>query len=99
MNICYTGLDSNKKKYHSKKKFIKIMNKHFKNDCKEYHESLKCKKSIIFKKLMKMKKKSKKTTQKFNKYTKQCIKCKEKRILKCDFNEYILFSGAEIGKC
>lgn len=48
---------------------------------------------------MKMKKKSKKTTQKFNKYTKQCIKCKEKRILKCDFNEYILFSGAEIGKC
>lgn len=51
MNICYTGLDSNKKKYHSKKKFIKIMNKHFKNDCKEYHESLKCnscKKNLLF---------------------------------------------------
>lgn len=47
--ICYTGHGSNKKK------FIKIMNKNFKNDCKEYHESLTCnsckKKSIILKNL------------------------------------------------
>lgn len=42
MNICYTGVGSNKIKNHSKQKFIKIMNKHFKNDCKEYHESLTC---------------------------------------------------------
>ena len=101
--ICYTGLGSNKKKYHSKKKFIKIMNKNFKNDCKEYHESLTCnsckKKSIIFKKLMKTKKKSKKSSQKFNKYAKQCVKCKKNRRKNCDFNEYIIFSGAQIGKC
>ena len=101
--ICYTGVGSSKKKYHKKKAYLKIMDKNFKGECKKYHESFKCKSckqsSKIFKKLMKLKKKSNKASKKFARYSKKCMKCKSKRTKKCDFNEYINFSGAEIGKC
>jgi hypothetical protein len=42
---------------------------------------------------------STKTEKKLLKQMSKCKRCKNKNTKKCDFNNYIIFSGAELGKC
>ena len=42
-NICYTGIGSVKTGNHTKKQYLEVMNKNFKEDCPIYMKSLKCK--------------------------------------------------------
>ena len=42
-NICYTGIGSVKTGNHTKKQFLKAMNRNFKKKCSVYIKSLKCK--------------------------------------------------------
>ncbi len=112
-NICYTGIHSVKSGNYTKKKYLETMNKHFKKECSVYIKSLKCdscKKSIKMtskevKKVLKafIKKKTYKTTkntqQKILKQLNKCRKCKNTKTKKCNFKNYILYSGAEFGKC
>lgn len=114
--ICYTGMGSRKTGNHTKKQYLKVMDKNFKNDCSIFKKSLKCKsckKSIdmnskevkkqinahLKNKTYKM---SNKKEKELVKIIKQCSKCKNnknKKTTKCNFKNYLLFSGAELGKC
>jgi hypothetical protein len=42
---------------------------------------------------------SNKTEKKLLKQISKCERCKNNKIKKCNLKNYILFSGAEIGKC
>ena len=42
-NICYTGVGSVKTGNHTKKQYLKVMNKNYKKKCSIYIKSLKCK--------------------------------------------------------
>ena len=111
--ICYTGFGSVKTGNHTKKKYLEVMNKNFKKQCSVYMKSLKCKsckKSIEMntKEAKKhLKKQLKNETYKMSKATEKklltqinkCKRCKNNKTKKCDLNNYILFSGAELGKC
>ncbi len=116
--ICYTGIGSVKKGNHTKKKFLKIMDKHHKKDCSVYIKSLKCKSckkskimnnKIMNNKIMKkqtksrLKNKTKKVSNnEINNWMKQlgmCNRCKNNKTKKCNLKNYMLFSGAEYGKC
>ena len=89
--IYYTGIGSKKKHIHSKKEFLKIAKKHF-NECK----SKKCKKnkSCIKRKTLykKMLKNNIVDINDYLKEAKECDKCKKK--YKCNFKEYLKYSGA-----
>jgi hypothetical protein len=108
-NICYTGVGSIKSGNHTKKQYMKVMNKHFKNDCSVHIKSLKCKSCKEAKKQMQTmfnnasnkmtnnKMSNKKT--KLQKQMSKCEKCKNNNTKKCNLKNYLLFSGAEVGKC
>ncbi len=114
-NICYTGVYSRKSGKYTRKTYLALMNKHFKKQCAVHKKSLKCNsckksKEMFTKETMKHFKKqlkdktykvkwSKKTEEKLVKQMNKCKTCKNKNLKKCDFNDYILFSGAELGKC
>jgi hypothetical protein len=111
--ICYTGIGSRKSGNHSKKQYLNIMNKHFKEDCSKYTHALKCKSCKKYKEMatrnakkqMKVQlakktyKMSKKTEEKLAKQMKKCLLCRNKKTRKCDLKKYIEFSGAVLGKC
>jgi len=112
-HICYTGMNSVKTGNYTKKKYLETMNKYFTKECSVYLKSLKCKsckKSIKMndkevKKQINAKiqnKKYKMTKIIENKLLKQiskCKRCKNNKTKKCNFKNYLLFSGAELGKC
>lgn len=83
--ICYTGVGSVKTGNHTKKQYLEVMNKNYKKKCSIYIKSLKCKSC---KTMMN-------TTEQLNK----CKRCKNNKTKKCNLKKYILFSGAEFGKC
>ena len=112
-NICYTGIGSVKTGNHTKKQFLELMNRNLKKNCSVYIKSLKCKsckKSIemnskegkkqinaqLKNKTYKMS--SKKEKELLNQISK-CKRCKNNKTKKCNLKNYILFSGAEFGKC
>jgi len=112
-NICYTGVGSLKTGNHTKKQYLEIMNKTFKKKCAMYIKSLKCKackKSVemnnkeIKKKIEaqlknKTYKISKKKEKKILKQLSSCERCKKKNTKTCNLDDYLLFSGADLGKC
>ena len=112
-NICYTGVGSVKSGNHTRKKYTAVMNKFYKKECPMYIKSLKCKSCKKMKEMIKKihKKTMKadlnnipykiqnKTQQKLLKQANNCIKCKKNTTKKCNLENYILFSGAEYGKC
>ena len=111
--ICYTGIGARKSGNHTKKQFLNVMDKNFKDECSQYIKSLKCKSckkyhrinNVVIKKTIKAQKKNKtykmsnKTEEKLVKQLLLCGKCKRNKTKKCDFKKYISFSGAKMGKC
>jgi flagella basal body P-ring formation protein FlgA len=111
--ICYTGIGSVKTGNHTRKKFVEVMNKNFKKECSVHIKSLKCKsckksKEMNSKEINKQLnahlknktyKMTKNTENKIVKQMNQCKKCKNNKTKKCNFDNYILFSGAELGEC
>lgn len=101
VNVRYTGIGARKSGNHTKKQYLQVMDKHFKKDCSYHVKSLKCKSckklSKIWKTLLKNKtnKMTTKTEKKFRKQTDLCMKCRKKNTKKCNFDEYVEFSGAE----
>jgi len=112
-NICYTGDGSIKSGNHTKKQYLEVMNKKFKEECSVHIKSLKCKsckKSIemntkevkkqinahLKNKTYKM---STKTEKKLLNQISKCKRCKNNKTKKCNLKKYLLFSGAELGKC
>lgn len=112
-NICYTGIGSQENGNHTRKEFLDVMTKHFKQKCSLYTRSLKCKscqelkkqstngvmKQIEAYKKNKTHKISKQNHNSNNKILLKCNKCRKKNTRKCSLKEYIDFSGAEAGKC
>lgn len=103
-NICYTGMDSLKTGNHTQKQYLAVMNKNFKKECPIYIKSLKCKscKKLIKMTNAKLKKNHTKKSKKEDNFLKQmdkCNRCKNKKTKKCNLKNYILYSGAEFGKC
>jgi hypothetical protein len=112
-NICYTGIGSHENGNHTRKEFLDVMTKHFKQKCSQYTKSLKCKsckevkkqstneviKQIEAHKKNKTYKISKQKHNSINKLRLKCDKCQKKNTRKCRLKEYIDFSGAEAGKC
>jgi hypothetical protein len=112
-NICYTGLKSVKTGNYTKQKYLEAMNKHFLKKCSVYIKSLKCKsckKSIEMnnkevKRQINAQLKNKtykmtiNTEKKLVKQISKCKRCKNNKTKKCNLNNYLLFSGAEWGKC
>lgn len=112
--ICYSGVGSVEKSgNHTKKKYLDVMNKKFNKRCSIYIKSLKCKsckkaiimntkenkkqiKALIQNKPYKM---SKNTKIKILKQKKKCNQCIKNNTKKCNLKNYMLFSGAEFGKC
>ena len=89
--IKYSGIGANKSSIHTKKQFLKIAKKHFSGciskKCKKY-KSCKSKKKYS-KKLLKQEKVD---VNDYMKSDQECNKCKKKH--KCNFEEYIKYSGA-----
>jgi hypothetical protein len=112
-NICYTGINSLKSGNHTKKQYLEVMDKTFRKKCAIHLKSLTCKscqtsKKMITKELKKQikaqlknktYKMSEKTAKQLVKQMQKCKQCKTKNTKKCTFNDYLLFSGAELGKC
>ena len=112
-HICYTGIGSQKNGDHTEEEYLEIMNKTSKQKCSAYIKSLKCKsckksKEMNSKEIIKQLKAqsknktykmSKKTEEKLVKIMDKCAKCKNKNTKKCKLENYIEYSGAELGKC
>jgi hypothetical protein len=112
-NVCYTGTNSVKTGNYTKKTYVTAMNKFFKKECAVYMKSLKCascKKSKemnskeVMKQIMKqMKNKTYKmsssTEKRLLNQMSKCKRCKNNKTKKCNLKNYLLFSGAEMGKC
>ena len=112
-NICYDGTGSVKTGNHTQKQYLEVMNKNFKKECSIYIKSLKCKsckKSLYMgtkevKKQIKahLKNKTYKMSnmaeRKLIKQSSKCKRCKNNKTKKCNLKNYILYSGAEFGKC
>ena len=111
--ICYTGIGAKENGNHTQEEYLNVMNKHFKKKCAVYMKSLKCKsckksikmnskevkkqiKAQIKNKTYKM---SKQTENKLLRQMTKCKRCKNKNTKKCTLKNYIVFSGAEHGKC
>jgi len=89
------------------------MNKNYKKDCSLYIKGLKCKsckksKEMNNKELKKQinsqlknktYKMSNKTERKITKQLSKCERCKNNKTKRCNLKNYMLFSGAEFGKC
>jgi hypothetical protein len=112
-NICYTGIGSLKTGNHTKKQYLEVMNKNYRKKCSVYIKSLKCKSckkniemnSKEFKKQInaqlknKTYKMSNKKETNLLKQISKCKRCKNNNTKKCNFKNYIMYSGAELGKC
>jgi len=112
-HICYTGIHSVKTGNYTPKQYLEAMNKHFKKKCSVYIKSLSCKsckKSIEMnskevKKQLHLQLQNK--TYKMTNHTEQklvsqlgkCKRCKNNKTKKCNLKQYLVFSGAELGKC
>jgi len=107
--ICYTGIGSRNSGNHTRKQFMSIANKSFKQECSEYKKSSKCKSCRKKRQLIKANKglpnykdnskKEKKYMKKYLMLNDLCLKCENKNTKKCNFKDYIKYSGANIGKC
>jgi len=107
-HFCYTGIGALKKGTHTRKQFLKVMNKNFNRRCPEYIKSLRCKPCKQMTRLWKtINRKSIKNPEytlppqlekKSDKLFEECKRCK-KTSKKCNLKQYIQFSGAESGKC
>lgn len=112
-HICYTGIGSVKSGNHTKKQYLAIMNKQYRRECAAYIKSFKCKsckksqdmntrevvKQLNAKLNHKTYKLGNKTEQKIVKQMDTCRKCKNNNTKRCNTNNYIKFSGANLGKC
>ena len=112
-NICYTGNGSLKSGNHTKKQYLDVMDKLYREKCAIHNKSLKCKscqtsskmntkevkKQIKAQQNNKTYKMSKKIENQLLKQMEKCKRCKTKNTKKCNFNNYLRFSGAELGKC
>jgi hypothetical protein len=112
-NICYTGVGSLKKGNHTQKQYLEVMKKNYKQKCSVYIKSLQCKsckksiemntkevkKQINAQLKNKTYKMSNKTERKILNGRVKCKRCKNNKTKKCNLKNYILFSGAEFGKC
>ena len=111
--ICYTGLVTVKSGNYTKKTFLEAMNKHDKKECSVYMKSLKCKsckkltkmktkeakKQINAIKHNKTYKMTNNTEQKLLKQMSKCKRCKNNKTKRCNLKNYLLYSGASLGKC
>ena len=111
--ICLPGLEVVETGNYTKKEYLEAMNKHFKKRCSVYIKSLQCKSckkykemnhKEIYKQLNKLKKNktykmTKNTEKKLVKQWNKCNRCENKNTKKCNFENYLLYSGAELGKC
>jgi hypothetical protein len=105
--VCYTGIGSdNKNPTYTQTEFVAIADKSFKADCIEYQVSKKCKPCAASKALINNFMKNASPESKYKmppkleaKYNKLYKKCKTCKLNKCSFDEYIEYSGAELGKC
>ena len=111
--ICYNGEGALKSGNHTKKQYLRVMNKTYKKMCATYKKSLKCKSCKKSRKMINNEvkkqiranlknrtyKMSVGTESKLVKQMNKCKRCKNKNTKKCTFKNYLLFSGAEIGKC
>jgi hypothetical protein len=91
--ICYTGIGARKSGNHTKKQFLNVMDKNFKDECSQYIKSLKCKSckkynrinNVVIKKTVKAQKKNKtykmsnKTGEKLVNQMLLCGKCKRNK--------------------
>jgi hypothetical protein len=104
IKICYTGDGANKSQ-HSKNEFITLMKSKFKGECSRFVRGKKCKSCKQLKKNWNnyFKKSTKQNNAEFDKkqdrLTKKCESCKKKKIKLCSFEDFIEYSGANIGKC
>ncbi len=112
-NICYTGLHSVKSGNYTKKAYLETMNKNFRKKCAQYIKSLKCtsckksrkmntkevRKQIKAQLKNKTYKMSDTTEKKILAVMGQCKQCRNKNTNPCNLKNYLLFSGAELGKC
>ena len=108
-NICYTGVGSVKTGNHTQKQYLEVMNKNYKKECSVYIKSLKCKscKKSLEMNIKQVKKQLKNKTYKMSNKTEgkileqlnKCKRCKNNKTKKCNLKNYIIFSGAEFGKC
>ena len=101
--ICYTGEGSNKK-HHSKTEFLNLMESKFKGECSRFVRGKKCKSCKQLKKnwnnYFKQTPKNNTAFDKMqDKLTKKCESCKRKKIEICNLEDFIEYSGANIGKC
>jgi len=112
-SFCYTGFGSRKSGNHTQKQFLKVMDKNFSKKCSVYVKSKKCKsckKSMD----MNIKERKKHiraqlkhepyimsygTETRILKQMSKCKKCKTNNTKKCNVKNYLLFSGADKGKC
>ena len=93
----------NRKPY--QKQYLEVMNKNFKKECAVYMKSSKCTscKQVIKQIKAQLKNKSynisNNTKKKIIKQLSKCKRCKTNKTKKCNLKNYMLFSGAEFGKC
>ena len=94
--IYYTGLGAKKSGKHTIKEFLDIMNKKFDIQCSDYMTQLeykpcgtsaKMQSTIFFG--------SKKNQKRYKKLVNKCQTYKKTKTRKCNFDEYITFSGAQ----
>jgi hypothetical protein len=112
-NICYTGIGSRKTGNHTEKQYLEVMNKNHKKKCSVFIKSLKCKsckksvkmnteeaqKQLKAQLQNKTYKISHDKEKKLLKQISKCKRCKNNKTKKCNLKNYMLFSGAEFGKC
>jgi hypothetical protein len=111
--VCYTGINSVKTGNYTKKEYLKAMDKYFKKECAVYIKSLKCKsckkgkemntkevvKQINAQKRNKTYKMSTRLEKLLVKQMSKCRKCKNTKTKRCNLKNYLLYTGAEMGKC
>ena len=109
--VCYTGVGAKKNGTHTEDEFINIMKKNGKISCSKYKKSMKCKPCIKRKKILskiKQKRKKNKKNKLIDKLMEKeeqlfdnCLDCQENTNQDdiCNFQDYINWSGADLGKC
>lgn len=104
--VCYSGIGALRKSgIHTRKEFMKMMNKEWNKDCRSYIKRRRCKSCKIMSKLVALSKRAFKPyemggskNEYFNDLMNKCYKCRHNTTKKCKFKDYILFSGAQVGK-
>ena len=101
-HFCYTGVGARKSGNHTRKEFMKLMDKKFKRECSGFIKTPHCK-SCVKRTRSNAKLKPYQLGGPKGEYSltlfDKCYNCKYKNIKKCNLKEYLLFSGAEVGKC